>query len=394
MENKILIYKDVNEIKPVGGPNGYIYNLKYEIDKQNINKYEFIEKKSNHKYKKIYNKLPIQLKKLYRENRILKNSIKILDNSEKTSNIDFNKYSIIHFHSTFDLYKVKDSLKGYNGKILLTSHCPKPEHLEIIEDRISKKSYNKNNNIYDNLYKIDEFSFFRADYIIFPCKEAEEPYLNRWNKYEYIKNKNKDKYKYLLSGIIKAKVKKSKKEILDIYKIPENAKIISYVGRHNETKGYDILKKIGEKILDKYDNIYFLIAGEESPIKGLEHERWIEVGWTKDPHSIINASDIFVLPNKETYFDLIMLEVISLGKFILASNTGGNKHFKAYEESGILLYDGLGDAIEKLDNLIRDSENTKEKGKINSLLFEKNFSSKIFFQNYDKLIDELIKDKE
>ena len=43
--------------------------------------------------------------------------------------------------------------------------------------------------------------------------------------------------------------------------------------------------------------------------------------WTNDPHSLINASDMFILPNKETYFDLIMLEVLSMGKIVLATNT-------------------------------------------------------------------------
>ena len=38
------------------------------------------------------------------------------------------------------------------------------------------------------------------------------------------------------------------KEVLEKYNIPQDAFVISYVGRHNSVKGYDKLKEIGKKI--------------------------------------------------------------------------------------------------------------------------------------------------
>ena len=64
--------------------------------------------------------------------------------------------------------------------------------------------------------------------------------------------------------------------------------------------------------------------------EGLKTDHWIEVGWTNDPHSLIAASDVFVLPNHETYFDLILLEVLSLGVPVVMSRTGGNKFFEQF----------------------------------------------------------------
>lgn len=125
-----------------------------------------------------------------------------------------------------------------------------------------------------------------------------------------------------------SEVKVEKDEILKKYNIPKESFIITYFGRHNEVKGYDTLKKLGEKILEKYKDVYFLIAGKEEPLKGLNHKRWIEVGWTKDPHSIVNVANLYILPNKETYFDLALLEVLSLGIKSLLSDTGGNLYFK------------------------------------------------------------------
>lgn len=93
----------------------------------------------------------------------------------------------------------------------------------------------------------------------------------------------------------------------------------------------------------------------------MEHERWIEVGWTNDPHSIIAASDVFVLPNKETYFDLIMLEVLSLGKLIVASNTGGNKYFSNFNECGILLYNSKEEAVSLIKKIMDLTSEEREK---------------------------------
>ena len=146
---------------------------------------------------------------------------------------------------------------------------------------------------------IDEYSFNRADYIIFPCEEAEEPYYHTWNKYDEIKKNNIKKFRYIPTGIQDINVRYDNKFIRNKFNIPENAFLISYVGRHNEIKGYDKLKIIGREIINEYDNVYFLIAGKESPIKGLENNRWIEVGWSDLPNEIINSSDLFILPNKD-----------------------------------------------------------------------------------------------
>ncbi len=52
--------------------------------------------------------------------------------------------------------------------------------------------------------------------------------------------------------------------------------MVSYVGRHNEIKGYADLKKMGEKLLNN-QNTYFLIAGKEEPMDWIIHTglRWV-----------------------------------------------------------------------------------------------------------------------
>ena len=393
---KLLIYKEINELKPTGGPNGYLYNLNCGLsDIKSDLQIEFlpssnvmIETKKKRKW------VPNFIRKIHQSslNKKWANNLKkqYLEEFDNNCNVDFDGYDLVHFHSTFDLYNARKNLENFKGKVLLTSHSPKPAYLEYIDALSDKKI--KNIDEFMALSKIDEFAFNRADYIIFPCEEAEEPYYNQWDKYKEIHEKNKNKYRYILSGIKGCTAKISKEEIRKKYNIPESAFLLSYVGRHNEVKGYDVLKKIGSEVLNNKD-IYIIIAGKEGPLYRLENNHWIEVGWTNDPHSIIAASDLFILPNKETYFDLVLLEVLSLGIPTLVSYTGGNKYFEKFEQSGILYFNDELTAINKINNLYNEKNKLNNLGKLNKKIFEDNFNEIIFAQNYIKLIDSLDKEK-
>ncbi|WP_289127922.1 glycosyltransferase family 4 protein [uncultured Clostridium sp.] len=391
MRRKALIYMHECQLKPVGGAAGYLFNLKTQLDIEGIDSVEFIQGES--KESKVKKHLPKFIREiLFIIKRYLDYTM-LMSKIEKKAKVDLNEYDIIHFHNSFSMYKVKDSLKEYKGTVLLTSHSPKPMFLEIFEDVITpieRKLFKKK---YMKLSQVDKYAFNRADNIVFPCVEAEEPYYRNWDEYNNIKESNKDKYKYILTGINSAYSKMNREEIREKYNIPKEAFVISYVGRHNKTKGYDVLKTIGKRLLED-ENSYFLIGGKEEPITGIVNNRWIEVGWTNDPYSLIGASDVFILPNKETYFDIVMLEVLSLGKIIIASRTGGNKYFDTDDENGVLLYNSTEEAL----NLIKyiKKMDIGEKLRLenkNKELFNNEFTSEIFARNYIKLLDEIRNEK-
>lgn len=389
---KTLIFFDKKLLKPVGGPTGYLYNLEQELIKQKVNDIEFLDIKEK-KIKTFFKMLPNNVQNYYRKFKKYKNRNKILkdilDEKDKKTNIELDKYDMIHFHSAKSMYMVKDSLNNYKGKVIFTSHTPKVSYKEIIEDDTPKKEYLKFKDKYDRLKIIDEYAFNRADYIIFPVEEAEECYYNTWEKYKEIKENNKDKYKYIPTGIMPIDIENNTMDIRKKYNIPENAFVVSYVGRHNEIKGYDKLKEIAEIVLKNNSNIYFLIAGKEEPIKGLENERWIEIGWTNKPYEIINASDLFILPNKETYFDLVLLEVMAIGKPVLLTYTGGNKYYKKFDDSGLFYYDysNVDEAANKIQ--VISKLNTKELGEKNKKIFKENFTIEIFAKKYIKTLKEI-----
>lgn len=293
--------------------------------------------------------------------------------------VDITQYDAIHFHKTEDMYLCRESLERYDGKVILTSHTPCVPYKEIIS-RLNPKDYRVFKHKIDELEKMDRYAFERADYIIFPCEEAEEPYFHTWKGYSDIRIPQK--YRYVPTGIVGCTAKVSREEIRERYGIPQEAFVVSYVGRHNEIKGYADLKEIGKKLL-KDENVYFLIAGCEEPMHGLKDKHWIEVGWTDDPHSIISAADVFILPNRETYFDLILLEVISLGIPVVISDTGGNKFFRQFDEVGIKFFssvDGACSVAIELKQMNRDARINA--GKSLKALFDKYFTIQKFTENY------------
>lgn len=389
---KILINMKKNLIKPVGGPRGYIYNLKSFFDQHNVKNIHYVDENIDNQNAAI---IAYHNNNSFIKDKILKPLRNfwcyglpiIIPRSEKE--IDSGNYDVIHFHTTLEMYKNRKSLKKYKGIVVLTSHTPMVTHQEILM-MLTPAEKKFLGFIYNRLPIIDEYAFNRANYIIFPCKEAEEPYYHTWNRYNDIKAKNKNKYKYLLTGIEECKAQVTRADIRAKYQIPNNAFVFCYVGRHNSVKGYDRLKEQAKKILSMYKDVYFLIAGKEEPLVGLKHKHWKEVGWTNDPHSIIAASNVFILPNTETYFDLVLLEVLSLGVPVLASNTGGNKFF--FGNSGIVLFENDFDLYKKMQMMMEiSSEELNEMGKNNRLLFETKFTKNEFGYNYIKLINSLCK---
>ena len=293
----------------------------------------------------------------------------------------YKDYDIIHFHTSIQMYKARKFLETYEGQVLFTTHSPMLLSKEMKEDAsiLSQKIFTY---FFKKLPIVDKYAFEHANYIIFPCEEAEEPYFGE-KVYEKAK---KDKiFKYISTGVVdcKEKVKIDYITFRQQKNIPNDAFVFSYVGRHNEVKGYNDLKKAAKIILNKYSNVYFLIAGEESPIKGLDHPRWIETGYTKDPYSLINASDVFILPNKQTYFDLVFLEVISIGKKMIVSDTGGNKYFKKYNSKDILYFNTIEKLTEQMKKVI---DNSSKKSNTRNI-FLNEFTCEMFAKRYVKLLN-------
>ncbi|MDD3228843.1 MAG: glycosyltransferase family 4 protein [Oscillospiraceae bacterium] len=302
----------------------------------------------------------------------------------------FGAYDFVHFHTTKELYMERRNLKGYHGKVLLTSHSPMPFSMEMFE-RLKQKSPRLASKPVLRLFqKADRFSFERADYVLFPCEDAMEPYVHHWPKFAEIIQNKASCLRFVTTGISDRKAVLSHAEICANMKIDPNTFIVSYVGRHNAVKGYDLLKKIGAQYLEMHQDCHFIVAGKEQPERGLLHPQWHEIGYTLDPYSYVAASDVFLLPNRETYFDIVAIEVLSLGKIIIASRTGGNKYYEKAGLKGVMLYDTLDEAAVLLDRVSHMTVSEKHALEQENYQFYQNrLTSEKMYESYMEMLEEV-----
>lgn len=396
---KVLIYKseEVFQNEPKGGPNAVCYNYYKEMNRRGERTLFFLPSQEQQikisTAKGIVRSLPNWFVKIERDIRNRNNIVRFLNNEPKPLNINFQDYDIIHFHSTLDLYNAKNSLSNFNGLIILQSHSPQLLSQEVYE-KVGWIARHTIRNFSQRFKKVDEYAFERADYLLFPCEDAMEPYYNNWPEFDNLINKKHKNIKYILTGIPPIRPQREKKVVLDELNIPLNDFVISYVGRHNRVKGFDLLKDISSRFFQMRNNSWVISAGKEWPITRLEHSNWKEIGWTTDAYSYINASDVFILPNRETYFDLVMIEVLSLGKIVLASNTGGNKYFAKCGLEGVFLYETVDEAVRKLC-MIADMTPIERKrlGEKNREFYEKKLSVSSMYDNYIKVLQEVYNEK-
>lgn len=313
-----------------GGPTGYLANLKNALDLTNNSFKEKIffacRGKTNisamsPKIKK-FTPLSSQLNDLWSVKEI-RNSIA---NPTLLNDLFLSQVKTIHCHTVFDVIKVHNFFlkkpEISKPKIILSAHSPESIGQEQYDYKVSL-GYDPSIalKIKKEWQQIEELAFFLSDIWIFPSYEAMEPAREFVPNFQFMEQ-DKD-IRFVKTGVKSISDGEGRKKIRAKYSIPENAKVVGFLGRHNEIKGYDILKGAAGELLKTDSNLYFLLGGSVSEIPPLKNNRWIECGRV-DPKDFLDALDLFVLPNRKTYYDLIFLEVISRGIPILAANNGGN----------------------------------------------------------------------
>lgn len=402
---KILIWDLYINIKNSGGPSGYLYNWKEYL--KTTNKYNNIyflkdllglENSNETKHSKYKKQLDfvskVDVLKIWPCINAYRNYRKWTGKTtvDAIKNIDLNQFDIIHFHIAYNLTKAIPLLKNFKGKIVLTTHSPEPLSQEGVAGIPTTYSFLKNY-LRKKMEKIELEAWKRADYMMFPVSSAIEPYCVSKIHKKYLLD-NKDKLVYCPTSILNKEVTIDRKIFKEKCNIPDDAFIITYIGRHTEIKGYDQLVKLGKQVLDKYPNVYFVIGGLCAPGQGLCHSRWIELGWINYGAQLIASSDLFILPNKETYFDIVALEVLRCGTPMMMSNTGGNKYFQQLQGNDGLKFFEYGDIKTQIDiisdMLYMQIDQRNKMRESNIKLFDSEFTMQSFFIRYETLMLKLL----
>jgi len=336
----IFNYSGIGENQ--GGPRGYLYNLFigfkeigidipfFSITNNDIN-FNLPRKTSNPLIEELKSIIYIFIKGFICYRKVNKN---------------IHKFKIIHVHSNEDVFYLRKFIR-YKGKIILTSHRPQPLADESVTPIILRSKTKWRFFFLKLLYKyIEQYGYKKSNGFIFPSEGAMKIYNYFPGFSKHINNKP---IRYVYTGVPMKQPDISVEQYRNKLNISISDKMLCYIGRHNYIKGYDLLTSLVHRLEE--NNIKVVCAGANNLLPSPISNNWIEMGYINDTYNLVNASDVVVIPNRSTYFDLIIIEALSLGKIIVTSDTGGNLDI-AKQTKGVMLFKN-GDKESLYDTIIK-----------------------------------------
>jgi len=132
--------------------------------------------------------------------------------------------------------------------------------------------------------------------------------------------------KNILSGVTKMR-----DEVRSEFRIGPSTKLVSCAARLESEKNIDVLIDAFKILVEQATNAMLVIMGEGSQRLDLQQrvidlrltDKVILAGFRSDVHSVIAASDAFVLPSANEPFGLVLVEAMSLGVPTIAAGSGG-----------------------------------------------------------------------
>jgi glycosyltransferase involved in cell wall biosynthesis len=406
IENRITHV--VSGLRPGGGPGGYLYNLEEHIN-QNLELSRLITVlplKESHYTSKQRGTLRKTLRAIkYKLLTCLPNRKYTCDLQkwqgcglnvpEYKLKIILSSKVIVAHNLYFAIYYSKHLRLPFKQRFYIFNHSPVDCARETVEKWTAK--YGRNlpdvNALLDRLSEIEIDTYGSADGFIVACRESLDSY------FEYNENKRR-RFEELLgrkeiyevpTGVPEVIKADSSCVSFDRSRIPNNRVVVGYFGRYHKDKGFDLFCDAVNRA--KTDSRFFFVSAGRGNIKPFSNcPNYINLGFlnksTELPY-FMDLCDIILIPNRHTYFDLAVLEAMSLGKPVVASNTGGNKYL-GKRVPGIILCDisNAASILDVLSKLTRaDIEN---KGAQNRLAYEKEFSMSKFLERHLSLAVKLL----
>ncbi len=229
-----------------------------------------------------------------------------------------------------------------------------------------------------------------AEYVCFPSKGAQEYFEN--SEYQNVAEYHAGP---ILYNTLYAYPEPEK--VLNIEK-QENVMTVLSVGQLTFAKGIDQCIEVFEKmVLTLSQSVRWIIVGK-GPYKEKILSQCEELKNKYDTFSYIyiekckyeqmqylqNISDVYLMLQRISIFDLTTLELMRKGKIIVLSNVGGNTEFN--KENNVILHDGNYDITAK--RIIQEYE--EKRGPKNKEVYDRYFSNEQFVERYHILIDKLI----
>lgn len=191
-----------------------------------------------------------------------------------------------------------------------------------------------------------------------------------------------------------------KTAVCEKYKINSGQKVAGMIGRLEPVKGHKYFIQGAKLCLDQGLDMMFIIAGSggiEAELRQMTDnlniaDRVIFTGFLEDVAPVMNILDIFVNASYGTEASsLAMLEAMSLGKPVVATDYGGNPYQVKEGKTGFLVPIKDSDALaEVIVSILTDGNKYKQFSKNALADYNKNYTASNMTRIIEKMYMELI----
>ena len=283
-------------------------------------------------------------------------------------NIELNK-SLVQSNSKNYVFKFLEKEKLINSDIIEIHN--RPNYIQYLKDLENKKiilyfhndplSMNGSKFVKDRIYLLNNI-----DKILFNSEWSQERFFIGISNKSLLKQKTSVCYQ----STNKTKVNFNNKK-----------NIISFVGKLNSAKGYDIFGNTIVKILDKHKNWKAVVIGDERREKLFFNHKNLKIqGYTKHKKVLDKLKDVsisVVCSRWEEPFGRTSLEAASRGSAVIISNRGG---LPETSKNAIILKElSSKELFNVIDKLINDKKRLLKIQKLNytNFIFDHNYISNI-----------------
>ena len=167
-----------------------------------------------------------------------------------------------------------------------------------------------------------------------------------------------------------------------------NKKVL-HIGRFSKQKNHEVLVKAFSIVVNRGHDVSLYLYGQgelEESIKELVKNLHMDkniffCGLTDDVYSVMESTDIFVLPSLFEGMPMTLIEAMGTGMPILASNVGGIPDMIENEKSGLLCEPTVEQVAAGLEKLISSEEDRKLYGQ-NAVIGSEKFSADMMAKDY------------
>jgi len=175
--------------------------------------------------------------------------------------------------------------------------------------------------------------------------------------------------------------------------------VVCTIGRLDKNKNQQILLRTAPRILEDFPNTKFLIVGE-GPLKTELEELSLKLnlaynviftGYRSDIYSILEMSDIFVLPSLSEFHPVTVLEAMAMKKPVIASPVGHIPDTVIHGKTGLLVTPNDENALrDTIIQLLRNKEKAKRMGMEGYENVKENFSNEKVIKKIEQLYYEVL----